>query len=306
MRKIWISILLVTVLLLSSCANISTESTVETTSATTAAAETTSKAEETTTILSVSEAETTPMTSVSERETTAQSVKETQETEVEVTTSEYEEAEQTSWATGISYETLPEFEEFLEYSGDKGYYWRGKVDITSSKYSDTRIVYRIRVIGVMDPSLGERLSLFYVQALEAYGVETFDPDAIYLFPQSGSFSHQHYKLAMPVVGEEYYVITTTDVLELSAFEQYENKTTLGGFLMPIEEINGKTYVYSYLIDLGKMDCAIKITDEKENMVYKEGKHDDVLAALKRSNVSVPTFDYKCEIYAMLKELDIIE
>ena len=76
--------------------------------------------------------------------------------------------------------------------------------------------------------------------------------------------------------------------------------------MPIEEINGKTYVYSYLIDLGKMDCAIKITDEKENMVYKEGKHDDVLAALKRSNVSVPTFDYKCEIYAMLKELDIIE
>ncbi len=302
MKKTWISILLVAALLLSSCANISTESTVETTSATTVAAETTRTEIET----SAAKTETTTMDSPCETETTAQSITETQETEVEVTTSEYEETEQTSWATGTSYETLPEFEEFLEYSGDKGYYWRGKVDITSSKYSDTRIVYRIRVIGVMDPSLGERISLFYVQALEAYGVETFDPDAIYLFPQSGSFSHQHYKLAMPVVGEEYYVITTTDVLELSAFEQYENKTTLGGFLMPIEEINGKTYVYSYLIDLGKMDCAIKITDEKENMVYKEGKHDDILAALKRSNVSVPTFDYKCEIYAMLKELDIIE
>ena len=40
MRKIWISILLVATLLLSSCANISTESTVETTSVTTVAAET--------------------------------------------------------------------------------------------------------------------------------------------------------------------------------------------------------------------------------------------------------------------------
>lgn len=302
MKKTWISILLVAALLLSSCTNISTESTVDNSSETTVTIETTSTEIET----SAAKTETTTMDSPCETETTAQSITETQEMEVEVTTLEQEDAEQTTWATGTSYETLPEFEEFLEYSGDKGYYWRGKVDITSSKYSDTRIVYRIRVIGVMDPSLGERISLFYVQALEAYGVETFDPDAIYLFPQSGSFSHQHYKLAMPVVGEEYYVITTTDVLELSAFEQYENKTTLGGFLMPIEEINGKTYVYSYLIDLGKMDCAIKITDEKENMVYKEGKHDDVLAALKRSNVSVPTFDYKCEIYAMLKELDIIE
>ena len=302
MKKTWISILLVAALLLSSCTNISTESTVDNSSETTVTIETTSTEIET----SAAKTETTTMDSPCETETTAQSITETQEMEVEVTTLEQEDAEQTTWATGTSYETLPEFEEFLEYSGDKGYYWRGKVDITSSKYSDTRIVYRIRVIGVMDPSLGERISLFYVQALEAYGVETFDPDAIYLFPQSGSFSHQHYKLAMPVVGEEYYVITTTDVLELSAFEQYENKTTLSGFLMPIEEINGKTYVYSYLIDLGKMDCAIKITDEKENMVYKEGKHDDVLAALKRSNVSVPTFDYKCEIYAMLKELDIIE
>ena len=157
MRKTWISILLASVLLLSSCANISTESTVDNSSETTVAIETTSTEIET----SAAKTETTTMDSPGETETTAQSITETQETEVEVTTSEYEETEQTSWATGTSYETLPEFEEFLEYSGDKGYYWRGKVDITSSKYSDTRIVYRIRVIGVMDPSLGERISLFY-------------------------------------------------------------------------------------------------------------------------------------------------
>ena len=72
-------------------------------------------------------------------------------------------------------------------------------------------------------------------------------------------------------------------------------------MMPIEEIDGVEYVYGYGIDLGYLDCAIAITDEEENQIYKPGKHDSMIAQVLADGEELPTFDYKCKLADLIEE-----
>ena len=307
MRKIWISILLVAALLLSSCTNISTESTADNSSETTAAIETTSKAEKTTTIISVSEAETTLMTSPGEAETTAQSITETQETEVEVTTSEYEETEQTSWATGTTYDTLPEFEGFMEFAGEgRGTFWQGKADIAASNFEEcVGVVFRI--IGVKDPNYYDFATLYYAQIVEVYGEESFDPSTIYCKAYKGTYENTLYGRPPLEIGKDYLYLTGPGISDVERFEEFEYMPLVQmGLMMPVVQDGDKTYVYGYGVDFGNLECAIEITDEEENQIYKAGKHDAIIAKLNEIGIRLPTFDYKCELEEMLREIDIVD
>ena len=73
-------------------------------------------------------------------------------------------------------------------------------------------------------------------------------------------------------------------------------------MMPIENAEGVEYVYGYGIDFEGLDCAISITDEEENQIYKPGKHDGMIAQVLADEEKLPTFDYKCELSALLEEL----
>ena len=307
MKKTWISILIVAGLLLSSCMNIDPESTIENLSETTAAIETTSKAEETTTIISVSEAETTPMTSPGETETTAQSVEKTQEMEVEVTTSEYEETKQTSWATGTTYESLPEFQGFMEFAGEgRGTFWQGKADIAASNFEEcVGVVFRI--IGVKDPNYYDVCTIYYAQIVEVYGEEPFDPSTIYCKAYKGTYENTLYGRPPLEIGKDYLYLTGPGISDVERFEEFEYMPLVQmGLMMPVVQDGDKTYVYGYGVDFSGLQCAIEITDEEENQIYKVGKHDAIIAKLNEIGIRLPTFDYKCELEEMLREIDVID
>ena len=307
MRKIWISILLATVLLLSSCMNVELESTADNSSETTAAIETTSKTEETTTILAVSEAETTPMTSPCETETAVQSITETQETEVEVTTSEYEEAEQTSWATGTTYDTLPEFEGFTKFDGPgRDTFWQGKADIAASNF-DGCVGAIFRIIGVKDPSYYGRAVLYYAQVIDIYGEISADSSIIYCLGYKGSYDKTLYGRPPLEIGKDYLYLIESGFSNVTRMEKFEYMPLVQmGLMMPVVQDGDKTYVYGYGVDFSGLQCAIEITDEEENQIYKVGKHDAIIAKLNELGVRLPTFDYKCELEEMLREIDIID
>ena len=303
MRKSWISVLLASVLLLSSCTNISTESTADNPSETTAAIETTSEAEETTT----SEAETTPMTSVSETDNTAQCITETQATEVEMTTSQYEETEQTTWATGTTYETLPEFQGFMEFDGEgRGTFWQGKADISASNFEGfVGVVFRI--IGVKDPNYYDFATLYYAQIVEVYGEESYDPSTIYCKAYKGTYEDTLYGRPPLEIGKDYLYLTAPGLSDVERYEKFEYMPLVQmGLMMPVVQDGDKTYVYGYGVDFSGLQCAIEITDEEENQIYKVGKHDAIIAKLNEIGIRLPTFDYKCELEEMLREIDIID
>ena len=301
MKKTLISVLLAAVLLLSSCTNISTESTADNSSETTAAAETTSAEIET------SVAETTPMTSVSETETTSQSITETQETEVEVTTSEYEETEQTSWATGTTYDTLPEFEGFTEFGGEgRDIFWQGKADISASNF-DGYVGAVFRIIGVKDPNYYDVATLYYVQVVKVYGEASYDPSTLYCMAYKGTYENTLYGRPPLEIGKDYLYLIDYLFSEVERFEKFEYMPLVQmGLMMPVVQDGDKTYVYGYGVDFGNLECAIEITDEEENQIYKVGKHDAIIAKLNEIGIRLPTFDYKCELEEMLREIDVID
>ena len=307
MRKTWLGILLATAVLLSSCMNVELESTADNSSETTVAIETTSKTEETTTILSVSEAETTPMTSPCETETTAQSVKETQATEVEATTSEYEETEQTTWVTGTTYDTLPEFEGFLSFDGpERGTFWEGKADISASNF-EGYVGAVFRIIGVKDPSYYGGAVLYYAQVVKVYGDATYDASTLYCMGYKGSYDNTLYGRPPLEIGKDYLYLINSHFSDVERYEKFEYMPLVQmGLMMPLVQDGDKTYVYGYGVDFGGLECAIEITDEEENQIYKVGKHDAIIAKLNEIGIRLPTFDYKCELEEMLREIEIID
>ena len=308
MKKTWISVLLAAVLLLSSCTNISTESTVETTSAMTTAAETTSTEIDT----SAAKTETTPMTSPCEAETTAQSITETQETELDVTTSEYEETEQTSWATGTTYESLPEFQGFMEFAGEgRGTFWQGKADITTTDFRTHDLKKYVgaifRIIGVKDPNYYDVATLYYVQVVKVYGEASYDPSTIYCMAYKGTYESTLYGRPPLEIGKDYLYLIGPGFAYVERFEEFEYMPLVQmGLMMPVVQDGNKTYVYGYGVDFSGLQCAIEITDEEENQIYKVGTHDAIIAKLNDIGMRLPTFDYKCELEEMLREIDVIE
>ena len=297
MKKIWISILLIAALLLSSCANIEAESTTDSSVETTATVETTVKVQETTTEESEEQ-----QTMIDTTQTA------TVETMSESTSNIMKELEETTtWATGTTYDTLPEFEGFMEFGGEgRGTFWQGKADIASKNFSDCYGAI-FRIIGVKNPNYGDVCTLYYAQVIKVYGAESFDPSVIYCLAYKGTYENTLYGRPPLEIGKDYLYIIGNDFMDIQGYEINEYMPLVQmGLMMPVVQDGDKTYVYGYGVDFSGLQCAIEITDDEENHIYKVGKHDAIIAKLNGIGMRLPTFDYKCELEEMLKELDIIK
>ena len=189
------------------------------------------------------------------------------------------------------------FESFYK-SSNYGLYIGKIVDVGQDirTYRRWRCAIRVRVVGMSAepyPGVGtDDWSVYYVQITAVYGAEPDERfvagDEIYTMSYLGSWEESLYGRPMLEIGKEYLRLNTINL----------GTPTL---MMPIMERNGVEYVYGYGIEMGGLNCAIPITDEEENQIYKLGLHDDEIAFLIREGQALPTFDYKCELYAFLEE-----
>ena len=302
MKKTLISILLVAVLLLSSCTNISTESTAATSLETTATIETTVKVEETTATETTTEESTELQTTLDTTQTA------TVETTSESTSGLAEVEETTTWATGTTYDTLPEFEGFMEFSGEgRGTFWQGKADISASNF-DGCVGVVFRIIGVKDPNYDDVATLYYAQVVAVYGEDThYDSSTLYCKGYKGTYENTLYGRPPLEIGKDYLYLTSPGFSDGERYEKFEYMPLIQmGLMMPVVQDGDKTYVYGYGVDFSGLQCAIEITDEEENQIYKVGTHDAIIAKLNDIGMRLPTFDYKCELEEMLREIEIIE
>ena len=198
-------------------------------------------------------------------------------------------------ATYETYHTLSDqFVALMEYP--RGGYYGEKSDIRRFNFDDYCAI-RFRVLGHDDTYLGRVASIYFIQIVDAYGIDTFDSQKIYRMGYRGKLDEQLYGIPPLEPGKEYVRYYTPAELEDELLQM--------SLTMPVlDDVDGNTYVYGYGIDFSVFECAIEITDWEENQIYKEGKHDKIISYLKKIEKELPTFDYKCEIYAFLKELGI--
>ncbi len=139
-------------------------------------------------------------------------------------------------------------------------------------------------------------TIYRIRILESYGWNPdIDPETIYLLGYRGTPAKPLWDRPALQVGKEYLRLSPIDpdvtLIQMS-------------MVCPIEyTTSGKAYVYGYGFDFSELECAIPITDEKENQILKEGIHDKHIAYANENDIILPTFDYKCELDAMMKELD---
>ena len=126
-------------------------------------------------------------------------------------------------------------------------------------------------------------------------VYTVDLEGTHENPYYGNFRYE--------IGDKYIALSA------KGYNNYLNSKDDKGYLelltcnCKIEEIDGVEWVYpNYMTDLSFLKCAVRITDEYENLFYKPGKDDDIIEYLEENNIPNPTFDYKCELNAFLKEI----
>lgn len=138
-------------------------------------------------------------------------------------------------------------------------------------------------------------SVYHVRIVKMYGVSDYDTSKIYRMAWMGRGDAHIYGRPPLEIGKVYgrFLSTTENHLETVSLWQ-------AGLIYDVQVENGKCYVYGYGIDLSKMPCIVEITDPEENSVYKTGKHDKAIAMLEKLGVELPTFDYKCDLIALLK------
>lgn len=266
--------------------------------------ETTATLEEETAVLEEETSETN-ITEISSTDIVIETTSTTSTTSAGHTTDTTSAEQETTVESSSAVINLPEFESFGEFPGDLGYFY-GKTDISKNNYGD-HVALRLRIIGVQNPNQDDILSVYYAEAITAYGMELTKPNEVYCLGYRGTYQNSLYGRPPLEVGEEYMLFIESDFESISPSPYYENKPIIQMHLMmPLVESNGTTYVYGYGIDFSKLDCAIEITDFAENQIYKEGKHDDILAYLNSIEKEAPTFDYKCELYALLQEVGILK
>ena len=203
--------------------------------------------------------------------------------------------------THVTYETIPDqFESLMKVKskyGEEGVYFYPNADITQYDFKEYCMI-RFRVLGVDHSYAGKSATMYYVQLIDVYGYENFDSQKIYRLAYRGKLDEQVYGKPPLEPGKEYLKYLTPDELSNDFFQM--------SLIMPIRDIDGVTYVYGYGIDMSRFACAIEISDWEENQIYQIGKHDKIIAYLASISKELPTFDYKCEMYALLQEMGFME
>lgn len=142
-------------------------------------------------------------------------------------------------------------------------------------------------------------TVYRIRILETYGWHPeVDSQKIYLLGYRGTPAKPMWDRPALQVGKEYLRLSPID----------PNVTLIQmSMVCPIEyTTSGKAYVYGYGFDFSALVCAIPITDEKENQILKEGIHDKCIAYAKENDIILPTFDYKCELNKLMKELGALK
>lgn len=142
---------------------------------------------------------------------------------------------------------------------------------------------------------GNYYDVYYVN-VEQYGMGNTDP-TVYMM-RYHSPKEPIYGQNMLEIGERYLTIS-------SAFKKNQGGIFNSmGIATPVVVQNGELYVYNsqYFRDTPKLKCAIKITDETENLIYKPGRDDDVIEFMKKKNMPVPTYNYKFKLDEFVNEV----
>ena len=149
----------------------------------------------------------------------------------------------------------------------------------------------------MSPS-GIMYSWYYVTFTSYSGEKN---DTVFMMNAVGCVDQPYYNRPMLIPGKRYLRLLPCGIDTLKEVE--EQQMINDSVLFLIEEQDGVEYVYGIGVDLSGMDCAIPITDPYENAVYKPGIDDDIIAFMEEHGIPVPTYDYKCELHAFVKEMN---
>ena len=190
------------------------------------------------------------------------------------------------------------FESFMDFSGDDRGIYYGKSGSFVPTMGPLYSFMRVRVVGMKEGAyVDDKWSVYYVQVTAKYNFEDdfpFEVGEVYTMYYAGTPENPLYGRPPLEIGKEYLRVKT----EAYIFADINMAPTL---MMPIEEVDGVEYVYAYGVDMGELRCAITITDEEENQIYKPGKHDGMIAQVLADGEELPTFGYKCELAELIEE-----
>lgn len=179
--------------------------------------------------------------------------------------------------------------------------------ITTTLYREKSKVYpghlrgsgmvRVIVEGVNPDYVMEQFTVYDVRILECYGFDAdADTERIYQMAYRGTPRHPLHDRPALQIGKEYLRPGTVDP---------SKQLMQASVVLPIEYQNGAVYVYGYGVDLSELSCAEVITDDAENQIFKAHIHRKYIDYAKANGIRLPTFDYKCEINAFLREIGVI-
>ena len=119
------------------------------------------------------------------------------------------------------------------------------------------------------------VSKYYFVVVDDFGQGGVDFSATYSIWFNGNEKHQVYGQPLLEIGKEYVLFNlsfNTDITE----------PMTASYWFDIVEQDGVEYLYPFYMDISDIPDSIKITDKTENQIYKKGKHDDILAYLKKT------------------------
>ena len=196
-------------------------------------------------------------------------------------------------------EYMNDFEEFGLFPLDRftSELYHEKSVLSSNQLNGEGAI-RFVVEGLNHLSYDGNMTIYNVRILEYYGFdEAVDTEKIYEMAYRGSPKNPLHDRPALQIGAEYLRFGKIDL---------NNTVIQASLIAPIGYVDGKVYVYGYGFDFSQLSCAIEITDEAENQIFKPGIHDKYIEYALANDIVLPTFDYKCELYALLRELGVLE
>ena len=191
---------------------------------------------------------------------------------------------------------LDDFVEFHFYSD-------GSIRHTKSLMYDNmyagNLAIQFRVVGI-DHTDDKNATYYQVRILHIYGAEEdeYDTEKLYLLKYNGTPAYPYYDRP-PLEFDKDYLIAASRTFDQKPYLSVSQ-------VMSLSYEDGETYVYSPNYDLCMLMCAEKITDPEENQIFKAEKHGKYITAANGRGLGLETYDYKCELYALLSEVWEIE
>ncbi len=197
----------------------------------------------------------------------------------------------------------PQVSDYLDDFVEFHYFTNGSIrrskDFAYDNMFAGKLAIQFRVLGI-DHTEEKNATYYKVQLLHVYGDDTtvYDMEKTYIVKYGGTPECPYYNRPALELGKDYLMAVS------HGFEKKESISNTWIYSLSYE--NGKTYAYSTNYDLCGLICAEKITDPEENQIFKPDIHAKYIAAANERGLGLETYDYKCELYALLAEVWEIE